>query len=107
MRDLDGFLALRDGRLHASFAEVEQRLARFVLGLSGRPLALKSGAYPWTDTETIFLPERLAHFDHRRGQPAASIKGLAVQLWAQTRYGTFNVDLEAELAALAGARSRR
>ncbi len=98
LRDLDGFLALRAGRLHASFAEVEQRLARFVLGLSGRALALKSGAYPWTDTETIFLPERLAHFasaeDNRR-----FYQGLAVQLWAQTRYGTFNVDLEAALAA--------
>jgi nitric oxide reductase NorD protein len=98
LRDLDGFLALRAGRLHASFAEVEQRLARFVLGLSGRPLALKSGAYPWTDTETIYLPERLAHFataeDNRR-----FYQGLAVQLWAQTRYGTFNVDLEAALAA--------
>jgi nitric oxide reductase NorD protein len=98
LRDLDGFLAAREGRLHASFTEVEQRLARFVLGLSGRPLALKSGAYPWTDTETIFLPERLAHFataeDNRQ-----FYKGLAVQLWAQTRYGTFNVDLEAALAA--------
>jgi len=98
LRDIDGFLAVRAGRLHASFAEVEQRLARFVLGLAGRPLAIKSGAYPWTDTETIFLPERLAHFataeENRR-----FYQGLAVQLWAQTRYGTFNVDLEAVLAA--------
>ncbi len=97
LRDIDGFLARREGRLHASFGEVEQRLARFVLGLSGRSLALKTGEYPWTDTETIFLPERLAHFaaaeDNRR-----FYKGLAVQLWAQTRYGTFNVDLEAALA---------
>jgi len=97
LRDLDGFLALRAGRLHASFADVEQRLARFVLGLSGRPLALKSGVYPWTDTETIFLPERLAHFataeENRR-----LYQGLAVQLWAQTRYGTFNADLEAAIA---------
>ena len=97
LRDIDGFLAMREGRLHARFSEVEQRLARFVLGLSGRPLALKAGAYPWTDTETIFLPERLAHFaaaeDNRR-----FYKGLAVQLWAQTRYGTFSVDLEDALA---------
>ncbi|MBS3935396.1 MAG: hypothetical protein KGZ43_04410, partial [Sulfuritalea sp.] len=98
LRDIDGFLARREGRLHAGFAEVEQRLARFVLGLSGRPLTLKPGAYPWTDTETIFLPERLAHFataeENRR-----FYQGLAVQLWAQTRYGTFNVDLEEALSA--------
>lgn len=97
LRDLDGFVAIREGRLFARFAEIEPRLARFVQGLSGRGLALKAGAYPWTDTETIFLPERLAHFsgleDNRRLYQA-----LAALLWAQTRYGTFAVDLEAELA---------
>jgi len=97
LRDLDGFVAIKEGRLFARFGEVEQRLVRFVQGLSGRPLALKAGAYPWTDTETIFLPERIAHFtaaeDNRQ-----LYKGLAVQLWAQTRYGTFAVDLESELA---------
>jgi nitric oxide reductase NorD protein len=97
LRDLDGFVALREGRLFARFAEVEPRLARFVQGLSGRGLALRAGACAWTDTETIFLPERIAHFpaaeDNRRLYTA-----LAVQLWAQTRYGTFAVDLEAELA---------
>ena len=105
LRDIDGFLARREGRLHASFADVEQRLARFVLGLSGRPLALKPGAYPWTDTETIFLPERLAHFataeENRR-----FYQGLAVQLWAQTRYGTFNADLEDALAQWPGSMER-
>ena len=97
LRDLDGFRAIKEGRLFARFAEVEPRLARFVQGLSGRNLALKAGSYPWTDTETIFLPERIAHFsaveDNRRVYTA-----LAVQLWAQTRYGTFSVDLEAALA---------
>ncbi len=96
LRDLDGFIAIREGRLYAAFAEVEPRLARFVQGLSGRALALKAGAYPWTDTETIFLPERIAQFaaaeDNRRLYQA-----LAAQLWAQSRYGTFSVDLEAAL----------
>lgn len=96
LRDLDGFIAVREGRYFARFGEVEQRLGRFIQGLSGRPLSLKAGAYPWTDTETIYLPERIAHFagadDNRQ-----LFKGLAVELWAQTRYGTFNVDLEAEL----------
>jgi nitric oxide reductase NorD protein len=96
MRDLDGFVAMREGRLFARFAEVEQRLARFVQGLSGRGLALKAGAFAWTDTETAFLPARLAHFaaaeDNRR-----LYKSLAVQLWAQTRYGTFSADLEGAL----------
>ncbi len=97
LRDLDGFVALKEGRAFVRFADIEPRLARFVQGLSGRPLVLKSGSYPWTDTETIFLPERIAHClaadDNRRLYTA-----LAVQLWAQTRYGTFSVDLEAALA---------
>jgi nitric oxide reductase NorD protein len=98
LRDIDGFVALREGRLFARFGEVEQRLSRFVQGLSGRPLALKAGAYPWTDTETIFLPERVAHFAAAEDNRTL-YKVLAVQLWAQTRYGTFSVDLEGALAA--------
>ncbi len=97
LRDIDGFVAIRQGRLYAQFAEVEQRLARFVQGLSGRPLAVKAGAYPWTDTETIFLPARIAQFDAAEDNRQL-YKSLAVQLWAQTRYGTFAVDLDAELA---------
>ncbi len=97
MRDLDGFIAVREGRLFARFADVELRLARFVQGLSGRPLALKIDAYAWTDTETIFLPERVAHFDSAEDNRRL-FKSLAVQLWAQTRYGTFNLDLETVLA---------
>lgn len=97
LRDLDGFMALREGRLHAAFSEVEPRLARLVQGLSGRGLALKAGAYPWTDTETIFLPERIARFAAAEDNRLL-YKALAVQLWAQTRYGTFSVDLEATLA---------
>jgi len=105
LRDLDGFVAIRAGRLCARFAEVEPRLARFVQGLSGRGLALKAGAYPWTDTETLFLPERIAHFagveDNRQ-----LYKALAVQLWAQTRYGTFNADLDGALAQWPDAHGR-
>jgi len=97
LRDLDGFIALREGRLFAQFGEVEQRLARFVQGLSGRPLAMKAATYPWTDTETIFLPNRIAQFEAAEDNRQL-YKALAVQLWAQTRYGTFNVDLEAALA---------
>ncbi|MDO8958343.1 MAG: VWA domain-containing protein [Rhodocyclaceae bacterium] len=97
LRDLDGFVARRDGRRLVCFAEVEQRLGRFVQGLSGRALSLKVGAYPWTDTETIFLPERIA-LSAEAQDNRQLYKGLAVEMWAQTRYGTFNVDLEAELA---------
>jgi len=97
LRDLDGFIAVREGRHSVRLTEVEQRLGRFVQGLSGRALSLKAGAYPWTDTETIYLPDCMAQYaataDNR-----LLYTGLAVQMWAQTRYGTFNADLEAALA---------
>lgn len=97
LRDLDGFIAVREGRRSVRLAEVEQRLARFVQGLSGRVLSLKAGAYPWTDTETIYLPDSIAQYAAAEDNRLL-YTGLAVQMWAQTRYGTFNVDLEAALA---------
>jgi nitric oxide reductase NorD protein len=102
LRDLEGFRAAREGRVFARYAEVEARLTRFVQGLSGRPLSLHSvgtGSPAWTDTETIFLPERVAEQasaeDNRR-----LYKATAALLWAQTRYGTFSVDIDAAIAAL-------
>lgn len=99
LRDLDGFRRARGGMVAARFADVEARLTRFVQGLSGRPLALHIGSPAWTDTETLFLPEMIAD------RPAANdnrrlYKAAAALLWAQTRYGTFNVDIDAAIAAL-------
>jgi len=99
LRDLDGFCAVREGRAFARFAEVEARLTRFVQGLSGRPLTLRVGSPAWTDTETIYLPERLAERasadDNRR-----LYKASAALLWAQARFGTFSVDIDAAIANL-------
>jgi nitric oxide reductase NorD protein len=99
LRDIEGFHSVREGRAFARFAEVEARLTRFVQGLSGRPLTLRVGSPAWTDTETIFLPERLAECasddDNRR-----LYKATAALLWAQTRYGTFSVDIDAAIAVL-------
>jgi nitric oxide reductase NorD protein len=97
LRDIEGFRMARSGALLARFAEVEGRLTRFVQGLSGRPLTLRVGSQAWTDTETIFLPERLAERanadDNRR-----LYKSTAALLWAQTRYGTFAADIDAAIA---------
>ncbi|MFA6311876.1 MAG: nitric oxide reductase activation protein [Sterolibacterium sp.] len=105
LRDLDGFRATRAGALPvAKFSEVETRLARFIQGLSGRPLSLSAdpdaGATAWTDSETIHLPARLASLPHSEANRGL-YKVLAVILWAQTRYGTFGsalIDLHAALA---------
>ena len=98
---MSDYAAARDatsGIAHAGveFAAVEARLLRFVQALDGRPLRLASGAAAWTDSETLWLPERL----ERAGDEAGNrrlYKLMTALLWAQTRFGTFNVDPEPEL----------
>jgi nitric oxide reductase NorD protein len=104
LRDLQSFRALRAGTPVTRLTDVEGRLARFLQGLSGRPLAVRAETgKAWTDTESVFLPELLAQYadaeDNRR-----LYKAMATLLWAQTRYGTFNIDLETRLSAWADRR---
>ncbi len=97
LRNIELFRAERAGTAVTRLADVELRLARFVQGLSGRPLAVRSGQQAWTDTESIFLPELVAVHT----SPEANrrlYKAMAALLWAQTRHGTFSIDLEARLA---------
>lgn len=89
LRDLDGFCAAREhAPAAARFADIEVRLARFIQGLSGRALALATGAFAHTDTETVFLPARLASLP-TQDENRRLYKATAALLWAQTRYGTF------------------
>ena len=101
LRAIEAFAAARErAPAAARLADQEARLARFLQGLSGRPLGLAEGSVAHTDTETVFLPAQLAEYataeDNRR-----LYKATAALLWAQTRYGTFGsaeVDVEARLA---------
>ena len=99
LRALERFQAERAGTPLTRLADVQDRLARFVQGLSGRPLVVReaaAGSRPWTDTEALHLPDVLAVFDsHARNRQL--YKAMAAMLWAQSRYGTFNVDLAAAL----------
>ncbi|MCF8176648.1 MAG: VWA domain-containing protein, partial [Burkholderiaceae bacterium] len=79
-----------------SFADVEGRLSRFLQALEGRPLKLASGAKAWTDSETLWLPERL-DLASDVASNRSLFKAMAALLWAQTRFGTFNLDPEPEL----------
>ena len=97
LRNLEAFCASHNGTPVAMLADVEVRLTRFVHGLSGRPLAIRSGVAAWTDTETIFLPDTLALRADIEGNRTL-YKAMAAMLWAQTRFGTFNADIEAAVA---------
>lgn len=96
LRDIEGFA--RDALGHTVTLEsIDARLARFLQGLSGRSLRLAVADTAWTDTESVFLPATIDVGGHAAG--AERYKAMAVLLWAQARYGTFNVDLDAALAA--------
>ena len=101
LRSPEAFAALADGSSNAqSFDEVAQVLQLILCGLSGRRMRLDTALHPYTDTEAIYLPARLATRP-RREENFQVYKAMAALLWAQNRYGTFNVALTAALSGFA------
>jgi nitric oxide reductase NorD protein len=95
---LDHFLATPQARSPQAlaFATVEGSLSRFLQALDGRPLKLACGPKTWTDSETLWLPQQLDDAADAAGNRRL-YKAMAALLWAQTRFGTFDVDPEPEL----------
>jgi len=89
-QDVDAFASeAADRGVGVAFDEVAGILERFVHGLSGRRLKLAIAEHPYTDTETLFLPERLSVFS----DPESNFrlyKAMVAHLWAQAWFGTFN-----------------
>ncbi len=95
------FVTLARGSVSdVTFEEVAQVLQLFICGLSGRRLRLDTAPHGYTDTETIFLPPRVALLPTRR-ENFLIYKAMATLLWAQVRYGTFSIDLDAVCAGYA------
>lgn len=93
IRDLDAFLAVGHQRAAGSvFEEAVPVLIPFVQGLEGRRLKIEPGDFAWTDGEVIRLPEIVARLDNQADN-FQLFKCIVTHLWAQTRYGTLNVDL--------------
>jgi nitric oxide reductase NorD protein len=79
------------------FNDVAQVLRLFIHGLSGRPTRLETATQSYTDTETLYFPQRIAG-GATITENFALYKATAALLWAQNRYGTFNGDLAAACA---------
>ena len=93
IRDLDAFLAVGHQRAAGSvFEEAVPILRPFVQGLEGRRLKIEPGEFAWTDGEVIYLPEIVARLDNRE-ENFQLFKSIVTHLWAQTRYGSLNVNL--------------
>lgn len=104
LKNVDEFAELAGGSPGAqSFSEAAQVLLLFLCGLSGRRMRLDTADQPYTDTETIYLPPRLAILSARE-ENFRVYKAMTALLWAQGRYGTFNIDLPAALGRFADSR---
>ncbi len=96
IKDLEGFIQYGNERLSgAIFEEQEHVLEIFLQGLSGRQLKIRQadGALAYTDSEVLYLPAVVARFPEPRDN-FLLFKAMVAHLWAQTRFGTFQVDLK-------------
>ena len=91
-RDVDSFAREYQARATGvALDEVVNVLEAFVHGLSGRRLKIECGAQTCTDTETLFLPATIGHFEAREDN-FQLYKAMVVHLWAQTWFGTWRID---------------
>jgi nitric oxide reductase NorD protein len=92
LQELPDYAAELEARVRGVvFDDVAGVLQLFVQGLSGRHLKLKSTSdEAYTDTTTLYLPQRLAVFAERRDN-FRLYKAMAAHLWAQIWYGTYRV----------------
>ncbi|MEN8214146.1 MAG: VWA domain-containing protein, partial [Pseudomonadota bacterium] len=101
VRNMEAFIQFgKERQAAAIYAEHEAILSHFIQGLSGRELKLGmiDSALPYTDSETLFLPQIVARLPAEKDN-FRLLKAMTAHLWAQTRYGTFQLDLLSQLAA--------
>jgi len=87
LKDLDGFAGQVGG---VTFDQVAGRLELFLCGLSGRRMHVEQAPQASTDTETVFLPQRIGLF-RTEADNRALYKAQAALLWAQARFGTYGL----------------
>ena len=75
-----------------AFTEIARILEIFIRALNGRELKLATAEFSYTDTETLFLPPYINRYKTRE-ENFRLYKSLLVHQWAQTWFGTWNVDL--------------
>ena len=89
LRDVQAFAERRlEAERGVGFGEIAPVLELVVQGLSGRHLNVVIGEDAYTDTEHLFLPERLARFGARASN-LKLYKAMAIHQWAQGWFGTF------------------
>lgn len=87
-------------------ADVAPLVEMLLAGFGGRPMQVEAAAEPYTDTATIYLPERLDACSTREAN-FELLKATVAHLWAQTRYGTYRTPPGALSGYPDPARARR
>lgn len=99
MQGLDRYLGGLDQAARAvDFDSAARILGPFIQGLNGRPLKLAAGETFYTDTETLYLPARVAGLTTREAN-FRLYKAAVAHLWAQTWFGTWRPAVAERLAA--------
>ncbi len=97
IRNVNNFLQLSHEKEAGAVLEDEAAiLLHFVHGLSGRKLKLEQAEQAYTDTETIFLPALVAPLENKK-QNFKLYKVMVAYLWAQARFGTYQIDLQQQV----------
>ena len=73
------------------FIDFSKTIESLLTGLNGRPLKVEMSEEIYTDTETIYLPERVSS-QISKEENFRLIKASAIHLWAQTYFGTWRVN---------------
>ena len=89
--------ARNDAHATVAFDDIAQCCNSSCTRFPGAECACPPPAHAYTDTETLYFPARIAHRP-TVDQNFLLYKAMAALLWAQSRYGTFNVDLQAACA---------
>ena len=87
-----GFVAHMSSEHVAAYEDVASVIELFVCGLAGRRMKIDTAPVAWTDTDTLYLPPRMA-VGKSHAQNFLIYKIIATLLWAQSRYGTFSANL--------------
>ncbi len=94
VRDVEDFAAhshaIAEGAL---FEDVQGVLFNFIQGLSGRHLKIKQADNAYTDSSILYLPAAIADLP-TTAENFTLCKATLTLLWAQTRYGSCQVDFE-------------
>ena len=72
------------------FIDFSKTIESLLTGLNGRPLKVEMSEEIYTDTETIYLPERVSS-QISKEENFRLIKASAIHLWAQTYFGTWRI----------------